>query len=78
MWNQNQKGVVFFYGPLLSISKEVAEYVPKSLSYSCMHMALTDINPPPRADGYPPPPLLAREIVLGRLYLESKEDKSDW
>lgn len=62
---------------LPSSMPEVAEYVPKSLSYSCMHMALTDINPPPRADGYPPPPLLAREIVLGRLYLESKEDKSD-
>lgn len=56
---------------------EVAEYVPKSLSYSCMHMALTDINPPPRADGCPPAPLLAREIVLGRLFLEDKEDKSD-
>ena len=56
---------------------EVAEYVPKSLSYSCMHMALTDINPPPCADGCPPAPLLAREIVLGRLFLESNEDKSD-
>ena len=60
-----------------NVMPEVAEYVPKSLSYSCMHMALTDINPLPRADGYPPPPLLARDIVLGRLHLESNEDKSD-
>ena len=40
-------------------------------------MALSDINPIVRADGLPPVPMLARDIVLGRLPLEFQEDQQD-
>ncbi|CAJ1400386.1 unnamed protein product [Effrenium voratum] len=52
----------------------LVEYIPKSLSHSCMHMALAEINPPERADGLPVAPLLARDIVLGWLPSQSEED----
>eukprot|EP00930_Biecheleria_cincta_P069864 TRINITY_DN57547_c0_g1_i1.p1 TRINITY_DN57547_c0_g1~~TRINITY_DN57547_c0_g1_i1.p1 ORF type:complete len:1641 (+),score=303.38 TRINITY_DN57547_c0_g1_i1:63-4985(+) len=55
----------------------LVEYVPKSLSYSCMHMALSDVNPLERADGEPQRPLLARNIVLERVQLTTHEDSID-
>lgn len=40
-------------------------------------MALAEINPPERHDGWPVAPLLARDIVLGRLPPEAQEDRVD-
>ena len=42
-----------------------------------MHMALSEINPPKRQDGWPIAPLLARDVVLGRLPPEAQEDGMD-
>ena len=74
---QNSIHVVFDIEGTRTATPDIVEYVPKSLSYSCMHMALSDINPPARADGLPPAPLLARDIVLGRLPLEFQEERQD-
>ncbi|CAE7398840.1 Helz2 [Symbiodinium sp. CCMP2592] len=74
---QNSIHVVFDIEGTRTATPDIVEYVPKSLSYSCMHMALSDINPPARVDGLPPAPLLARDIVLGRLPLEFQEERQD-
>ncbi|CAE8634897.1 unnamed protein product, partial [Polarella glacialis] len=55
----------------------LVEYVPKSLSYSMMHVALSDVNPADRLDGEPTAALLARDVVLGRLQLDGGEDAGD-
>eukprot|EP00439_Symbiodinium_sp_Y106_P062017 s3785_g9.t1 len=59
--DDEEKATVFDIEGIRTATPDIVEYVPKSLSYSCMHMALSDINPPARADGLPAP-LLAHEI----------------
>jgi superfamily I DNA and/or RNA helicase len=55
----------------------LVEYVPKALSYSCMHLALQEINTPNWGTGANRSSLLARDIVLGRLPVSSAEDRAN-